>query len=147
MADKELSFTVLKAQYKLMFLKQRLKRCSSHHKWMTETCMGCVQAKDFSRVCAWGIIENPHDEIENLLSQYGSQKGQVFHISRASNCVSCTKSWLLSNTSILSIISSTAASRTPLITLNLSFLSLKNCLLCSHNQPNLYAQLFSMAFN
>uniref|UniRef100_A0A7I4EZU5 Sucrose-phosphatase n=1 Tax=Physcomitrium patens TaxID=3218 RepID=A0A7I4EZU5_PHYPA len=37
-------------------------------------------AKDSSRVCAWGTIDSPHKEIENLQAQYGSQRGKVFHM-------------------------------------------------------------------
>lgn len=39
-----------------------------------------AQEKDTSRVCPWGMIQNPHEEIENLRQQYGAQKGRVFHI-------------------------------------------------------------------
>jgi len=39
-----------------------------------------AQAEESSRVCAWGIIDNPHEEIDTLWEHHGSQKGKVFHI-------------------------------------------------------------------
>ncbi len=38
------------------------------------------QAEDSNRVCAWGILENPHEHINCLRHHHGSQKGKLFHI-------------------------------------------------------------------
>lgn len=37
-------------------------------------------AKESNRVCPWGIIDNPHEEIDILWTQHGSQKGKLFYI-------------------------------------------------------------------
>jgi hypothetical protein len=37
-------------------------------------------AEDSNRVCAWGILENPHEHINCLRHHHGSQKGKLFHI-------------------------------------------------------------------
>ncbi|XP_024394889.1 probable sucrose-phosphatase 2 isoform X2 [Physcomitrium patens] len=36
--------------------------------------------KNSNRICARGIIDNPHEEIESLRNQHGSQKGKNFRI-------------------------------------------------------------------
>jgi hypothetical protein len=45
----------------------------SPHVWV-------AQAKESNRVCPWGIIDNPHEEIDILWTQHGSQKGKLFYI-------------------------------------------------------------------
>ncbi|CAM6008015.1 unnamed protein product [Sphagnum balticum] len=37
-------------------------------------------AEDSNRVCAWGVLENPHEHINCLRHHHGSQKGKLFHI-------------------------------------------------------------------
>lgn len=43
-------------------------------------CLLIPQDKNSNRICARGIIDNPHEEIESLRNQHGSQKGKNFRI-------------------------------------------------------------------
>lgn len=51
-----------------------------HFQYIADGFQRLIQDKNSNRICARGIIDNPHEEIESLRNQHGSQKGKNFRI-------------------------------------------------------------------